>query len=222
MLGGVRLTCSTSSPRQNKTPEGGGGALQRVPQSIKSLSHQAACVWVLNCRCQVVDPREPKKRDKEGGGKGWKPKLFQWTEAASSTLLASRVHRWSWRWRFLGQRSGGWRGWPLFWKTKEAANLSSVPSRSLSFPDLGQVLSALGSSSCPPRAAFSCWEAPLLPTLSWGRSPRRTPTPQCLWSWCTVCCQRTDSWPGAEWSPSPFPGRGLRCRRNRRRRGTNQ
>lgn len=64
--------------------------------------------------------------------------------------------------------------------------------------------------SWTPRAASSCWEALLLRTRSWGRSPRRTPTRQCLWSWCTVCCQTTGSWPGAGWSPSPSPGRALK------------
>lgn len=77
-------------------------------------------------------------------------------------------------------------------------------------PDLGQLLNALGSFSWTPCAASSCWEALLLRTRSSGRSPRRMPTRRYLWSWCTVCCQSTDSWPGAEWSPSPFPGRGLK------------
>lgn len=79
-------------------------------------------------------------------------------------------------------------------------------------PGLGQAPNALKSSSWPPPAASSCWEAPLLQTRSWGRSPRRMLTRRCLWNWCTVCCQMTDSWPGAEWSPSPSPGRGLKTR----------
>lgn len=64
-------------------------------------------------------------------------------------------------------------------------------------------------SSWPPRAASSCWAAPLPPIQSWSRSHRRTPTRRCLWDWCTGCCRTTSSWPGAEWSPSPSPERGL-------------
>lgn len=65
-------------------------------------------------------------------------------------------------------------------------------------------------SSWPPHAASSCWAAPPPPTRSWSRSPRRTPTRRCLWDWCTGCCRTTSSWPGAEWSPSLSPERGLR------------
>lgn len=65
-------------------------------------------------------------------------------------------------------------------------------------------------SSWPPRVASSCWAAPPPQTRSWSQSRRRTPTRRCLWDWCTGCCRTTSSWPGAEWSPSPSPERGLR------------
>lgn len=95
---------------------------------------------------------------------------------------------------------------------------SEPPQRSVSpleprWRGLGQVSNALQSSSWPPPAASSCWEAPRAQTRSWGRSPRRTLTRRCLWNWCTVCCQTTGSWPGAGWSPSPSPGRGLKTGR---------
>lgn len=78
-------------------------------------------------------------------------------------------------------------------------------------PDPGRALNALGPPSWTPRTASSCWgEAPPPRTRSWGRSRRRRPTPPYLWSWCTACCQTTGSWPGAERSPSPSPGRGLK------------
>lgn len=80
------------------------------------------------------------------------------------------------------------------------------------------IINALGSSSWTPRAASSCWEARPLPTRSWGRSPRRTRTRRCLWSWCTVCCRTTGSWPGAAWSPSPSPGRALKKKQHVNRR----
>lgn len=89
----------------------------------------------------------------------------------------------------------------------------SIPLPVPCCPDQDRVCLMLwGPPSWTPRAASSCWEAPLLPTRSWGRSPRRTPTRQCLWSWCTVCCRTTGSWPGAGWSPSPSPGRALKPR----------
>lgn len=64
-------------------------------------------------------------------------------------------------------------------------------------------------SSWPPRAASSCLAAPRPLTQSWSQSLRQTPTPRCLWGWCTGCCRRMSSWPGAGRSPSPSPERGL-------------
>lgn len=159
---------------------------------------------------------KPKEREKKEDDKGRKLKLFQRTEAAASALLTSCECRRSW-----------WEQWRVAIPQPEIKRMMKVAAVlneeggsqplqcSISLllpccPDQGQLFNALGPSSWTPRAASSCWEAPLLQTRSWGRSPRRRPTRQYLWSWCTVCCQTTGSWPGAEWSPSPFPGRGLK------------
>lgn len=85
-----------------------------------------------------------------------------------------------------------------------------LPHPPLHPPPCPAQVSTAQLSSWPPRAASSCWAAPPSPTRSWSRSHRRTPTRRCLWDWCTGCCRTTSSWPGAEWSPSPSPERGLR------------
>lgn len=70
--------------------------------------------------------------------------------------------------------------------------------------------------SYPPRGASSGNAVPPAQTLSSSRNPRRRPIQRCPWGWCTGCCLKRSSWPGAVWSPWLSPVPALEIKQTRR------